>query len=117
MKDLNYRPVLGGTRVFAAWLLDLKNQSGAYVIRSNKTKEILYVGESHTSRLAATIRRHFHHWNDTPDRKHFTYSPHHVEVAVRLTPPPAALGAQNNLIQRMLPRDNTTGYGPAEKPF
>ena len=115
MKGLNYRSPIGGPRVFVEWLIALANQSGAYVIRSTKTKEILYVGESHTGRLSATIRRHFHAWEDSPDRKHFTYSPHYVEVAVRTTPRKSAVGAQNNLIQRLRPRDNTNGY--AEEPF
>jgi excinuclease UvrABC nuclease subunit len=116
MKDLYYRSPVGGPRVFAAWILALGSQSGAYVIRSNRTQEVLYVGESHTERLASTIRRHFHKWDDSPDRKHFTYSPHHVEVAVRITPPGSAVGAQNNLIRRLKPRDNTNGYGEQE-PF
>lgn len=115
MKGLNYRSPIGGPRVFAAWVIALANQSGAYVIRSAKTGEVLYVGESHTGRLSATIRRHFHSWADAPDRKHFTYSPHHVEVAVRITPQKSAVGAQNNLIRRLRPRDNTNGYG--ETPF
>lgn len=111
MKSIAYRSPAGdkpGT--FAQWLRDLRNQSGAYVIRSAQTSETLYVGESHTGRLADTLRRHFNSWRDTDERKHFTYDRHRVEVGVRLTPPGAAVGAQNNLIQRLQPRDNTQGF-------
>lgn len=115
MKQLNYRKPYEGGRA-AAWLNDLRNQSGVYIIRSMDTGETLYVGESHTGRLAKTIKRHFHPWKDNAERKHHTYSPHRVEVAVRLCPPASAPHAQNNLIGRLDPRDNGNGF-PAEKPF
>jgi hypothetical protein len=76
---------------------------------------VLYVGESHTGNLAKTLKRHFYPWRDDAERVHNTYDRHAVEVAVRLTPPPAAVGAQDNLIRRLEPRDN--GYTPVEKPF
>lgn len=116
MKALNYRSPVGDDRKpFADWLRALSKSSGAYVIRSKETHQVFYVGESHSGQLRKTICNHFHAWRDTPDRKHFTYSRHHVEVAVRLTPPPAAIGAQDNLIQRLDPRDNSQGF--VEKPF
>ena len=115
MKDLTYRPPCDANGEFAHWLNALRNQSGAYIIRSRHTREIFYVGESHTGSLAKTIKRHFYPWRDDPERKHNTYDRHRVEVAVRLTPPPAAVGAQDNLIRRLEPRDN--GYTPVEKPF
>ena len=114
MKSLVYRPVKDGSGNFAAWLNDLRNQSGAYVIRSSAG--VLYVGESHTGNLAKTIKRHFYAWTDAPERPHHTYQAGRVEVAVRLTPPGAAAGAQNNLIARLNPRDNGNGF-PPEKPF
>ena len=118
MKQLNYRsPVGSEPGTFAQWLRDLRNLSGAYVIRSAETKDVFYVGESHTGRLYRTITRHFQSWDDTGDREHFTYSRHHVEVAVRLTPPNSAIGAQDNLIQRLKPRDNTTCAGCPDEPF
>lgn len=117
MKPLHYRsPVGDAPGTFAQWLRDLRNQSGAYVIRSRLTGEVLYVGESHTGNLAKTITRHFHAWRDEPERPHFTYSRHHVEVGVRVTPPGSAAGAQDNLIQRLHPRDNTTCLR-CENPF
>ena len=119
MRELVYRPVCDAAGDFLPWLLELRNQSGAYVIRSRPGwlagPQCLYVGESHTGSLSKTLRRHFHRWRDDPERRHHTYDRHAVEVAVRLTPPPAAVGAQNRLIRRLRPKDNGNGFG--ERPF
>ena len=115
MKGLIYRSPCDANGDFADWLNALRNQSGAYIIRHRRTRAILYVGESHTGNLAKTLKRHFYAWRDDAERVHNTYDRHAVEVAVRLTPPPAAVGAQDNLIRRLEPRDN--GYIPVEKPF
>ncbi len=115
MKTLNYTPTCDASGQFLGWLNALRNMSGAYVIRDKHTKQPLYVGESHTGNLAKTIKRHFWHWNDDPERKHHTYSRFKVEIAVRLTPPNTAPAAQDNLIRRLEPRDN--GFMPVEKPF
>ena len=114
MTPLFYQPPLGGPRRFAAWLNKLRNQSGAYVIRRRSNHEILYIGESHTGRLATTIKRHFYKWTDGTGRDHVVLDPSAVEVAVRLTPRTAAVGAQNNLIQRLRPSENVQGN---EDPF
>ena len=116
MRDLNYRPPCDANGDFPDWLNALRNQSGAYIIRHRRTRQILYVGESHTGNFAKTLKRHFYSWRDDAERVHNTYDRHAVEVAIRLTPPPAAVGAQDNLIRRLEPRDN--GFVPAErKPF
>ncbi len=115
MRDLNYRPPCDERGDFAEWLNALRNQSGAYIIRRRRTHDVLYVGESHTGSLAKTLKRHFYPWRDDPERTHHTYDRRAVEVAVRLTPPPPAVGAQNNLIRRLAPSDN--GYTPAKQPF
>jgi len=115
MKELNYRPLCDARGSFLPWLNALRNQSGAYVIRSTGSHRVLYVGESHTGNLAKTIKRHFWPWRDDAERRHNTYDRGRVEIALRLTPPPAATGAQDNLIRRLEPRDN--GYTPAERPF
>jgi excinuclease UvrABC nuclease subunit len=115
MKDLVYRPPCDLRAKFLPWLHELRNQSGAYVIRDRQTHRAFYVGESHTGRLAKTVKRHFWPWKDDPERRHRIYSRHAVEIAVRLTPPDSAVGAQVNLIQRLDPRDNRTGFG--EEPF
>lgn len=120
MKGLTYRAPCDANGEFADWLNALRNQSGAYIIRKRaglfSGPLCLYVGECHTGSLAKTLKRHFYPWRDDPERKHNTYDRHAVEVAVRVTPPPSAVGAQNNLIRRLEPRDN--GFIPAErKPF
>lgn len=114
MKPLAYKPGFGSDGRALDWLNSLRNLSGAYVIRAN-SGGVLYVGESHTGRLADTIKRHFYTWKDSPERQHFTYAKGRVEIAVRVCPPPAAVSAQNNLIRRLKPRDNTLGY--ASEPF
>jgi hypothetical protein len=115
VKVLIYRPPCDANGDFADWLNSLRNLSGAYVIRHKSTRRTLYVGESHTGNLAKTLKRHFYPWRDDAERVHNTYERNAVEVAVRLTPPTTAVGAQDNLIRRLEPRDN--GYKPVEKPF
>ena len=105
MRELYYRPPCDADGNFTDWLNALRNQSGAYIIRHRRTRRILYVGESHTGNLAKTLKRHFYPWRDNPERKHNIYDRHAVEVAVRVTPPPAAVGAQDNLIRLLDPRD------------
>ena len=104
MKGLTYRPACDSKGNFLPWLNKLGGSSGAYVIR--KLGTVVYVGESHTGRLRDTIKRHFYDWKDDPERKHHTYPKCSAEIAVRVTPPGAAKGAQNNLIRRLNPRDN-----------
>lgn len=106
MKSLNYRPLCDDRGEFLQWVNDLRNLSGAYVIRSKRSHDVLYVGESHTGNLAKTLKRHFWRWKDDAERKHFTYDRRDVEAAVRITPPNSAKGAQDNLILRLTPRDN-----------
>lgn len=115
MRDLTYRPACDERGDFLPWLNELRNRSGAYIIRHRHGRQCLYVGESHTGSLAKTIKRHFYPWRDDAERRHHTYDRHRVEVAVRVTPPPSAVGAQNNLIVRLNPRDNGNGWG--ERPF
>lgn len=115
MIPLTYRDPRGEGKRFAKWLNELRNQSGAYVIRRKESHEILYIGESHTGNLAKTIKRHFHGWNDKTGRQHFTCSARSVELAVRVTPPNGAVGAQNNLIARLQPEKNIVGV--EEQPF
>jgi len=115
MRSLIYRDVCDLLGEFLPWLNALRNRSGAYVIRSKWNGRTLYVGESHSGTLAKTIKRHFYPWRDDAERRHHTYDRQGVEVAVRITPPTTAAGAQDNLIRRLEPRDN--GYVPVEQPF
>ena len=114
MKGLVYRPPCDGQGRFQPWLNDLRNQSGAYVVRTRESGVVLYVGMSQ-GQLAKTIKRHFWDWKDSPDRPHRVYQRERVEVAVRLCPPAAAPGAERNLVRRLNPRDNGNGWG--EKPY
>lgn len=117
MKPLVYRAPADARGEFLPWVDELRNQSGAYIIRDAKSKRILYVGESHTGALAKSLKRHFWPWKDTRERQHHSYQRQRVEVAVRLTPPgPPAVGCQDNLILRLEPRDNGTNP-KAERPF
>ena len=120
MKGLTYKTPVDAEGNFAPWLNALRNLSGVYVIRSRAglftAPQCLYVGRSHTGRLAKTIKRHFYQWDDGGERVHQVYDRREVEIAVRLCPPNAAPGAEANLIRRLEPRDN--GLIPAErKPF
>ena len=115
MKELIFRPVCDDSGEFLPWLNALRNLSGAYVVRSGFWKRTLYVGESHTGNLAKTLKRHFYPWRDHTERRHNVYERKGVEVAVRVTPPNSAVGAQNNLIRRLEPRDNE--YVSVENPF
>jgi len=115
MKPLVYRTPTDSNGNFLAWVNALRNASGAYIIRNRDSGAVLYVGESHTGRLADTIKRHFYPWKDSPERVHHVYQRGRVEVAVRVCPPRGAIGAQSNLIHRLDPRDNGNGWG--EKPF
>jgi hypothetical protein len=115
MRALNYRPVCDARGELLPWLHELRNRSGAYVIRARSSRRPLYVGESHTGQLAKTIKRHFYAWRDDPERRHHVYDRRSVEIAVRLTPPNTAVAAQDNLIRRLDPRDN--GFVPESRPF
>ncbi len=94
----------------------LRGQSGAYVIRSKKTGQVLYVGESHTNRLPTTISRHFSVWNDRTGKLHHVYSRHAVKIEVHPAPASQAIELQNDLICKLGPRDNETAPG-CEDPF
>ena len=117
MKGLNYKPIIDAAGKFLPWVTALGKASGAYIIKSARGGATLYVGESHTGNLAKTLKRHFWAWADTPERKHHTYNPRLVLVAVRLTPQKSATTAQDNLILRLKPRDNQTNPAANEDPY
>ena len=57
-------PVAVEGRGLADWLRDLRGGlNGVYLIRDARTREMLYVGESHTGRLYETLTRHLYSWN------------------------------------------------------
>jgi excinuclease UvrABC nuclease subunit len=116
LSRLIYRPVADRDG-FLDWVEDLEGRSGVYVIRRYESREVLYIGESHTGRLRNTLKRHFWAWKDSPQRIHNSYSRATCEAAVRLSAPSRATAYQNALIRRLNPRDNVNGYGGEEAPF
>lgn len=114
MAGLKFRSI-AGPGGFNQWLVELRNQSGVYVIRERRLLggwRVLYVGESHTGRLANTIRRHFQSWSGPKAGP--TYDRGQVEVAVVTCPPSAAYEHQMALIARLKPKDNDIGKPPDE---
>lgn len=85
----------------------LTGKSGVYLIRSAKTRRILYVGESHTGRLRKTLLRHFQSWSGPTAG--YTTDRNRVEVAVIRTRPDAAPDLQMRMIARLKPRYNDIG--------
>lgn len=100
---------------FADWLDELRGASGAYVIRSSSSGEILYVGESHRGRLVQTLTRHFQNWEGPTAG--FTYDRNRVEVAILVCPPNDAPDLQYELIGQLQPRDNDGDDDLDDVPF
>jgi excinuclease UvrABC nuclease subunit len=119
MPRLNFRPILAPDGKYAEWVSELQNANGAYVIKHAETGEVLYVGESHSSRLKDTLTRHFRAWNGPQAGP--SYHADAMLVAIVLTPPRTAIAAQDNLIFRLKPADNIVvpegTDGPADEPF
>jgi excinuclease UvrABC nuclease subunit len=123
---LTYRPVGERGEAYPEWLRRYRGASGVYVIRDRDTREVLYVGESHSGRLYATVTRHFQEWRRWKGfwRGQFgeghdpglTYPRAAIEVAVRATNDNDAIDEEARLIRRLRPRDNLIGQ-PDEAPF
>ena len=124
---LTYRPIGERGEPYPEWVRALGGKSGVYVIREvapNGSKEIVYVGESHTDRLYNTLTRHFQRWRrwkgfwrDQYGEGHdpgLTYDRGRVEVATRVTSPNEALEEEARLISRLKPRDNILGQPEEE---
>ena len=83
--------------------------SGVYVIKARGflgLGEVLYVGESHSGRLKATLSRHFQRWKGKTAGP--TY-PKESLVFVHRTKAENAVEVQNAFIAELSPRDNTAG--------
>ncbi|MCL4209290.1 MAG: hypothetical protein HRU76_13800 [Phycisphaeraceae bacterium] len=109
MERLTYRSVEGSKGdPYPAWLRELRGESGVYIIRDRASREVLYVGESHTGRLYATITRHFQAWDNSQNTAGPTYWRDDVEVAVRVLCGGACESEpeQDRLIALLDPRDN-----------
>lgn len=92
-------------RTYARWVANTHQQHGVYVIRDAATREILYVGESHTGRLRDTLQRHFQDWNGKTAGPTFKAST--VEVAYEVfIDPKDATDRQDALIREHRPLHN-----------
>jgi hypothetical protein len=121
---LTFRPVGRRGEPYPEWVRELRDKSGVYIIRDRETHEVLYVGESHSNRLYATVTRHFQTWRRFKGFWRGLYAEGHdpgltyprdrVEVAVRITQPSRAIDAEAQLITRLEPRDNLVGQ-PVEE--
>jgi excinuclease UvrABC nuclease subunit len=89
---------------FADWIRELKGKSGAYAIRDAKTREVLYVGSSHTGRLYPTLTRHLQFWKGVGAGP--TYNRETVEIRTETTPKEEALDLEEDWIADYLPRHN-----------
>jgi len=119
---LAFRQVGNRGEPYPAWVQDLRDRSGVYVIRERQpdgTSPIVYVGESHTDRLHETRTRHFRtwrrwkgFWRGQYGEGHdpgLTYDRDAAEAAVVITPAQHALEMEARLIRRLRPRDNLLG--------
>lgn len=92
------------TNAYSARLAALKDAraSGVYAIYDARTRECLYVGETHAGDLYGTITRHFRR-----RRGGTAYDRRAVRVAIVRTRPDQAASRQYAAIQALAPRDNT----------
>jgi hypothetical protein len=105
--SLEFRPVKENGSV-ADWVKTLKGRSGVYIVRERGfLGSIVYVGESHTGRLYATLLRHFQHWKGPTAGP--TFPVLDVEVAIVRTPANKALETQNAIIAEFEPKLNVIG--------
>lgn len=111
---LVFRDVGRKGQPYPDWIRELVDKSGIYVIRSRRSRKVLYVGESHTGRLYGTLTRHFQGWNREVNEwdpywgraTGRVYDRAAVEVAVYVTRADRAAVQQWITIQKLHPRDN-----------
>lgn len=125
--SLAYRPIGRAYEPYPEWVRALRGMSGVYVIRDRGTREVLYVGESHSGNLYETMTRHFQRWTrwkrwwdgqyaeTAGNDPGLTYPRDAVEVAARITTQDEALDEEHRLIERLRPRDNLRGQ-PVDEP-
>lgn len=104
---MNYQDLMDGRKI-RPWVRELAGKSGVYIIREKGFwGSIVYIGESHTGRLKATLLRHFQHW--TGKTKGPTFARSKVEIAVFKTRKENAVELQNALIEEHKPKLNVVG--------
>lgn len=106
MAWLRWRSPVVADGSLAEWIYALRGHNGVYLIRDARTREIVYIGESHTNRLFETMTRHLYAWNGRGSGP--SYHPTLVEIAVLVaeTPLDDPVADQYALIQQHEPRDN-----------
>jgi len=88
--------------------ISTEKKAGAYVIRSKKTKEVIYIGFS-GSDLYKTILRHFETWNDKHQQR-YVYQPGSYDIMIIYAPAKDAALLEKKLINQLEPRDNRQKY-------
>jgi len=106
---LRYRSVVDSRDLlaYAPWVRELRYRNGVYVIREVDSREVVYVGESHSGRLYSTLTRHFQFWDGYTAGT--TYDRDGVEVATCALDASAreVVAKQIELIGELAPLDNT----------
>lgn len=83
------------------------------MIRRISDGATVYVGESHSDRLASTIQRHFQRWTGYTAGTTYQRGGKY-EIAIEETSAKQAPDRQYDLIERLAPEDNS--YGQRELP-
>ena len=83
-------------------------ESGVYLIKSDRTGKIIYIGYSATN-LYKTITRHFQKWNDKKQNR-FVYDKNKYTIRVIFTTSERAALLEKYLIEKLQPRDNKMKY-------
>lgn len=82
-----------------------KSQCGVYIIRSKRTKEILYVGHS-SKQLYKTLYRHFQDWESSTQYRATYYQHSAYEIMIILTGScDTAYMTEQYYIHKVKPRD------------
>lgn len=97
--------------------------SGVYAIRDKRSGEVLYVGESHSGKLYATLTRHMQGWSrgssshrgwTGPNDPGVTYLRSAVQIRWRVSSSRDAMRLESAWIRRLRPRDNVEGQVDAQ---
>lgn len=115
MPRLTFRTLGRKGEPWPSWVRDLASRSGVYLIKSKRSRRVVYVGESHTGKLYGTLTRHFQRWKGQTAGHTFNRSG--VLVAVLTSGPRAAQRLQSKLIEKHQPDYNLYLKGGEDVPF
>ena len=85
-----------------------RKRAGVYLIKSDSSSEIVYVGSSESD-LYKAMYHHFNTWNDK-QMERATYDRNRVTVRVVYCTPAQAITLERALIRKHQPRDNSQKY-------